>query len=126
MACACSTAPTLLFACSGGADVGAVSDLAARRLTKDGVGKMFCLAGIGGKVEGIIANTKAAGKILAIDGCAMDCAKKCLEVNGFTGFAHVRLSDHGMVKGQTPANDENVAKSAALGVQALQALPNCG
>ncbi|MBF0245437.1 MAG: zinc-binding protein, partial [Planctomycetes bacterium] len=56
-ACACSTAPTLIFACSGAADVGAVTDLAARRLTKEGAGKMFCLAGIGGKVEGFLANT---------------------------------------------------------------------
>jgi uncharacterized metal-binding protein len=117
--CTCSTAPTLIFPCSGGSDCGAVSDQAARKLTKDGVGKMFCLAGIGGHVEGIIANTKAAGKILAIDGCAQDCAKKTLEHTGFAVAAHVRMSDLGMEKGKTPANEVNVAKVAAKGAELL-------
>ena len=31
------------------------------------------------------------------------------------GFAHLRLSDLGMAKGQTPANDANVEKVAAKG-----------
>ncbi len=44
----CSSATKLIFACSGAADVGAIADQAARKLTRDGVGKMFCLAGIGG------------------------------------------------------------------------------
>ena len=56
--CACSEAPRLIFACSGASDLGRISDLAARTLTKDGVGKMYCLAGIGGRVGGIIENTK--------------------------------------------------------------------
>ena len=46
-ACACGSAPKLIFACSGAADVGAIADQAARKLTKDGAGKMYCLAGIG-------------------------------------------------------------------------------
>ena len=48
--CCCSAAPKLVFARSGGADVGALADQAARKLTADGVAKMFCLAGIGGRV----------------------------------------------------------------------------
>ena len=64
--CACSAAPKLIFPCSGAADVGAVADQAARQLTRDGKGKMFCLAGIGGRVSGIMASTAAAEKILEI------------------------------------------------------------
>ena len=30
--CACNTAPKLVFACSGAADVGAIADQAARKL----------------------------------------------------------------------------------------------
>ncbi|MFZ5830584.1 MAG: putative zinc-binding protein, partial [Planctomycetota bacterium] len=59
-ACACGSAPKLIFACSGAADVGQIADLAARRLTAEGVGKMFCLAGIGGRVSGIMETTKTA------------------------------------------------------------------
>ncbi|MBF0244633.1 MAG: hypothetical protein HQL31_05125, partial [Planctomycetes bacterium] len=54
------------------------------------------------------------------------CAKKCLELNGFKGFAYVRLSDCGMAKGQTPPSEATVAKVAAIGVEALSALPACG
>lgn len=111
--CSCSTAPKLIFACSGAADVGHVSDLAARKLTAEGVGKMFCLAGIGGRVSGIVASTQAAHSILALDGCPLDCARKTLEEAGFTSFEHLRLSDMGLEKGKTPATDETVAKVVA-------------
>ena len=54
----CSAAPKLIFACSGAADVGAIADQAARKLTREGKGKMFCLAGIGGRVSGIMKSTR--------------------------------------------------------------------
>ena len=94
--CSCSAAPKLIFACSGAADVGRISDLAARKLTAEGAGKMFCLAGIGGHVTGIVATTRAAAAILAIDGCPLDCARKTLEASEFRQFEHLRLSDLGM------------------------------
>ena len=117
--CACSSAPTLIFACSGAADVGAIADQAARQLTREGKGKMFCLAGVGGRVSGIMASTKAAAKILAIDGCSLNCAKACLEQAGFTSFQHVQLADLGMEKGKTPLSAERVAQAAEAGQAAL-------
>ncbi len=119
MACVCSSAPTLIFPCSGGSDCGAVSDQAARKLTKDGVGKMYCLAGLGGDVAPIIANAKAAGKVLAIDGCHLDCAKKTIERVGIAVTAHIRMSDLGMEKGKTPANEANIATVAVAARSAL-------
>ena len=80
----CTAGPTLIFACSGAADVGAISDIAARQLTSEGAGKMFCLAGIGGRVSGIMESTRGAAQILAIDGCSLDCTKLCLEEAGFS------------------------------------------
>jgi len=117
----CSAAPKLIFACSGAADVGKLSDLAARELTAEGAGKMFCLAGIGGRVSGIMATTQAAQAILAIDGCPLDCAKKTLENAGFTKFEYIRLSDLGMEKGKTTVSDEAVAKVVSLGKGRLTA-----
>ena len=76
---------------------------------------MFCLAGIGGRVSGIMETTRAATAILAIDGCPLDCAKKTLEQAGFTKFEHLRLSDLGMEKGKTAATGEAVAKVVDLG-----------
>jgi uncharacterized metal-binding protein len=107
--CACGTAPKLIFACSGAADVGAIADQAARKLSREGKGKMFCTAGIGGRVSGIIETTKSAGKIVAIDGCPLNCAKNSLEQAGFANFAHLQLADLGLEKGKTPVTDENVA-----------------
>ena len=110
--CACGTAPKLIFACSGSSDVGAIADQAARKLTKDGAGKMYCLAGIGGRVSGIMATTESAAKILAIDGCPINCARKTLELAGFKQFEHLSLSDIGLQKGQSPVTPENIAKTA--------------
>ena len=80
---------------------------------------MFCLAGIGGRVSGIMETTRAATAILAIDGCPLDCAKKTLEQAGFTKFEHLRLSDLGMEKGKTAPTDEAVAKVVDLGKSRL-------
>ncbi len=112
--CACGNAPKLIFPCSGAADAGAVADLAARKLSKNGDGKMFCLAGIGGRVDGIMKSTEAAAKILAIDGCALQCAKKTLLEAGFSEFEYINLSELGMCKGQTEADESNIAKVVAL------------
>ena len=106
----CSSGPRLIFACSGAADVGEIADLAARKLNKEGLGKMFCLAGIGGCVEDIMKNTEAAKELVAIDGCVLDCAKKTLERGNFKKFMHVRLTDIGLEKGASAVTDENIEK----------------
>ncbi|MBU1855868.1 MAG: putative zinc-binding protein [Verrucomicrobia bacterium] len=110
--CACGTAPKLIFACSGSSDVGAIADQAARKLMKDGAGKMYCLAGIGGRVPGIMATTESAAKILAIDGCPINCARKTLELAGFKQIEHLSLADIGLQKGQSPVTSENIDKVA--------------
>ncbi len=108
----CAGGEKLIFACSGAADVGEISDRAARRLTQDGKGKMFCLVGLGGRVPAIMDRTRTAGRILAIDGCPLDCTKKTLEQAGFAKFEHVRVTDLGMEKGRSPVTDQNVALAA--------------
>jgi len=117
--CTCGSAPKLIFACSGAADVGAVADQAARKLTKDGAGKMFCLAGIGGRVPGILTTTQSAARILVIDGCPMNCVKSTLELAGFKTYEHLQLADLGMEKGKTPPTPEAVAKVATAGAAKL-------
>ena len=110
--CACCSAPKLIFPCSGASDVGEITDRTARQLTKRGKGKMYCLAGIGGGVEDIVANAKSASTILVIDGCPKDCAKLTMEKGGFKNFTFLRLSDMGMEKGKTPPTHENIARAA--------------
>ena len=115
----CSPAPKLIFACSGAADVGAIADQAARKMTQDGSGRMFCLAGVGGRVPAIMDATASAFGILALDGCALDCARHCVEQAGFTGLAHLRVTDLGFAKGSSEVSAASVAKVAAAGALRL-------
>ena len=99
--------------------MGKVADEAARKLTAEGAGKMFCLAGVGGGVEPILETTRSACCILAIDGCGADCAKKSLEKAGFSGFRMLRVTDLGLEKGKTPPTEEAVSKVADAAAGAL-------
>lgn len=92
--------------------MGAIADQAARKLTHDLDGRMYCLAGIAARIPGIMETTKCASKVVAIDGCSQDCARKTLEAAGFAGIAHVKLYDLGMTRGKTPVTPEAVAKVA--------------
>ncbi len=107
--CSCSGSTDLLFSCSGAADIAEIGDRAVRTLHRAGDAKMFCLAGIAGKVESIEVNTRGADRIVVVDGCDSDCAKKTMELGGYTEFVHVRVSDLGMEKGKTPVNEERIA-----------------
>ena len=118
--CACGSGSlTLIFACSGAANVGKMADEAARKLAKDGKGKMYCLAGLGGDVKDIVETTRSADRILVIDGCPTDCAKKTVERAGITKCAFVRVTDLGLEKGKTPVTEDAIAKAAAAGDKAL-------
>ena len=106
----------LVFACSGAADVGHIADLAARQLVRQGVGRMYCLAGVGGRVPAILETTRTATAILVIDGCPQNCARKTLEQAGFSNFQHLQLAGLGLTKGNhapTAERVELVAQRAA-------------
>ncbi|NLP05614.1 zinc-binding protein [Candidatus Fermentibacteria bacterium] len=107
--CACSTSPKLVFSCSGAADVGALADLTARRLSSESCGRMACLAAIGAGLGSFAEAAKSASVILAIDGCRTDCALKILERAGVEGVSHARITDLGFVKGSSPMTAENVS-----------------
>ena len=102
----------LTFACSGGADVGHLSDQATRLMMKEGCGKMFCLAGVGGDVEGILKTTKDADKILVIDGCPVDCTKKTLERAGISEFDQFQVTALGFEKGKTTVDESSIRRVA--------------
>ncbi|MDI1248051.1 MAG: putative zinc-binding protein [Lacunisphaera sp.] len=119
--CSCNEAagpPALVYPCSGAADTGELADRAARRLNAEDKAWMSCLAGIGGRVSGLMANAAAAPALLAIDGCPQDCAKKTLELAGFTHVKHVRVTDLGFKKGKTPV-DEYAIQIVAAAAAAL-------
>lgn len=102
-----------MFSCSGAADTAEIADRAVRQLHRGGAAKMYCLAGIGGRVELILVNAQAARSIVAVDGCDTDCAKRTLELAGFKDFTHIRVTDLGMEKGKSAVTPERIDAVAA-------------
>jgi uncharacterized metal-binding protein len=111
--CSSSESTDLMFSCSGAADIAEIGDRAVRALHKAGDARMFCLAGIAGKVELIEVNTRGADRLLVVDGCDSDCARKTMRLGGFTDFIHLRISDLGWEKGKTPVTDDRIDMVAA-------------
>jgi len=105
--CACGGNNVYIFSCSGAADVGALSDRIARKLSRDGKARMYCMAAVGANIPEKIAPVKAATGTVTIDGCASLCAKKILENAGFKSLSY-NLEDFGFKKGKTDVNDEAI------------------
>ncbi len=91
--CLCEPNEIIIFSCAGSSNVGQIANQAAIKLAQGGVGRYFCLAGIGGHVSGMIESTKAGKMIIAIDGCPVACAKKTLEHAGFQIQEYVQTAD---------------------------------
>jgi uncharacterized metal-binding protein len=122
--CGGDTKRTVLFyACSGGANVAEVADRACRQLMDEGAGTMFCLAGLGAGIEGMIQTARDADLNAVIDGCPMDCAKKIFDQAGLENTVQLKVTDLGFekVKG-IRATDEQVA---AVVAKVKEALPGC-
>ncbi len=96
--CLCEPIEILIFPCSGGFNVGQIANQAGVELTQEGYGNIFCLAGIGGHVSGMIESTRAGKVIVAIDGCPVACAKKTLEHAGFNIDEYAQVTDLGIEK----------------------------
>ncbi len=98
---------TTLFACSGAADLGHISDQVARKLHQNNHGQMKCLAFVGAGIQNMIDSVKDSNMVV-IDGCPLDCGKLVMQKNGLDNFTHIRLTDMGYKKGETPAIDQNI------------------
>jgi uncharacterized metal-binding protein len=107
--CLCGASEHIVLSCSGASDVGQISDLVARKLSKEGVRKMNCLAVVGAGIDKSIRDFKTKN-ILVIDGCPVDCGKRILEKNGISNANYLRLNDLGFKKGKTEVNQEYVNK----------------
>lgn len=88
----------MILACSGGSNVGQLSNQAAIELTQEGFGKMFCLAGIGAHLAGFVQSAKDVPSMVVIDGCSQACAKKTLEHAEISLKSYVVLTDLGIEK----------------------------
>lgn len=88
----------VFFTCSGSANCGQIANQAAIKLTEQGVGHMYCLAGIGSHHEGMIEGAKSADRIVALDGCPTACARKTTEHAGIRVTDWICVTQNGIKK----------------------------
>ena len=96
--CCAPSGNIMILACSGGSNVGQLSNQAAVELTQEGFGKMFCLAGVGGHLTGFVQSANDVPEMVAIDGCSVACAKAILEHAEVPIKKYLVLTDLGIEK----------------------------
>lgn len=89
----------LFYSCSGASDVAEASDQAARRLMDEGLGAMFCLAGLAADVEGMVERARRADVNVVIDGCDLGCARRIFQKLGLPNVMYVMVTELGIEKG---------------------------
>lgn len=107
----CCGGTVLLYSCSGAADVGCIADRITRILSKEKIGKMTCLAGVGARLSGFIASAEGADRNIVIDGCPVACAQKGLQAIGIQPESY-NLANYGLKKGETTFSEELVEEIA--------------
>lgn len=109
----------LIYSCSGGADVGALSDRIARKLAKEGYGKMSCLAGVSADISGFVTSARDAECNITIDGCPLRCAAKNFENRGIKPVSFV-LTELGFEKGKTEVSENTVETAFKILIEELK------
>jgi len=113
----------MILACSGGSNVGQLTNQAAVELTREGFGKMFCLAGIGGGLKGFIQSAQDTPQVIVLDGCQVGCAKAILDREGIALKSYVVVTDLGIdkVKDRQLSRDEDALARVKLAGKAAAA-----
>jgi uncharacterized metal-binding protein len=90
------------------ANTGLLADQVARKLAREGFGKMTCLAAIGAGLSGFVESARAASVNQLLDGCPTFCGRRNFENRGLS-FRHFVMTEHGVIKGKTPITEELIA-----------------
>jgi len=97
-----NTHENVIFSCYGGAsNTGITSALASLEAVKElGLQKVgiMCLGGLPTNVKPVFGKTRAAKKIVTVDGCPSECSRKIVEQAGFKPISIVLTRDLGMRK----------------------------
>jgi uncharacterized metal-binding protein len=96
--CCQPTVTTMILACSGGSNVGQLSNQAAIELTQEGFGKLSCLAGVGAHLSGFVQSARDIDQLVVIDGCEAGCAKGVLEQAEVPVCGYLVVTDLGIDK----------------------------
>lgn len=94
----------LVYSCSGCSNVAQLANDVALELNTRNIAQMSCIAGVGGKVKGLVKLASSGRPIIALDGCALHCVKACLNQIDLEADIHLTLTDQGMKKGRFEAS----------------------
>ena len=83
----------ILLVCGGAANVGLIGYLAAVELTKEGKARMCCITPVGAKMDTYINIARRAKKLIVINGCQNQCAKRVLEQAGIEVKHNIIVSE---------------------------------
>lgn len=113
----------LVYSCSGCSSAAQMANHVALQLDRRGVAEMSCIAGVGGDVPALVKVALSGRPIIAIDGCAMACAKNCLARHSVEPEAHIVLNDFGVKKRQhvdfDPAEAEALLSDIAKKIEGM-------
>ena len=119
--CACGSTNVAIFPCVGASNVGQLSNKVAIELEKQNIGSMMCTAGIGARAPGLIKSAEASDRIIAIDGCPVNCAYKTLELAGFSVDQHIVISELGIKKNKDKdLKDNEISETLEKTLEILQ------
>lgn len=96
--CLCAASQVVILPCSGGSNCGQIANEVAVELTRQGVGNIYCLAGLGARIGGMIESARSAQRLVVIDGCPVACALKTVQQVGLQATDYVDVTTQGIAK----------------------------
>jgi uncharacterized metal-binding protein len=88
----------LVYSCSGCSSAAQMANHVALQLDRRDVAEMSCIAGVGGDVPALVKLARSGRPVIAIDGCALACAKSCLQRHAVEPDLYYQLNQYGVKK----------------------------
>jgi len=96
--CLCEASQVVFLPCSGGSNCGQIANAAAVELTRKGLGNIYCLAGLGARISGMVESARSAQRLVVIDGCSVACALKTVKAVGLEPSDYLDVTQQGIEK----------------------------
>ena len=104
------TVQPIIYSCSGCSSAAQLANHLALRADREELAEMSCIAGVGAGVKPLVHKARSGRPLVAIDGCALACARACLAQQGLVPQLHMELSQMGIRKLQHQNFDAADAK----------------
>ncbi|WP_113906883.1 putative zinc-binding protein [Aliidiomarina celeris] len=92
------TEKPLVYSCSGCSNVAQLANDLAVWMRNEQKAEMSCIAGVGGNVKQLVRVATSGRKIIAIDGCPLNCVRQSLAQHNVEPTWHIQLTDCGLKK----------------------------